>query len=165
MCRCAGQGGQKDGRAVTPPLGPLNLPSMASNNYFIKCISTCATGDGFNSFCRCVHLAFSQAATFPPHICVRTHKDWECVPRLASHTTAMVPGVVEGPRLAAGPRARLHLQPRNTRARAHIPSGSGQPRAGTPRPKQLVQSVFQGMKTVSWFLATDFQQKKDFLEN
>lgn len=74
----------------------------------------------------------------------------------------MVPGVGEGPRLAAEPRASLHLQPVTTQARTLIPSGRGQLGSWTPQPKQRVQSVFQGTKTIRGFSATDFQPTKHF---
>lgn len=99
---------------------------------------------------------------FPPLMCVHAPKDWECVPWWASHATMMVPGVGEGPRLAAEPRASLHLQPVTTQAGTLIPSGRGQLRAWTPQPKQRVQSVFQGTKTIRGFSATDLQPTKHF---
>lgn len=56
--------------AVKPPLVPLNLPNIASNNYSIKYILTFPTKDGFSSFYRCVPLAktFSQTPTLMPHV-------------------------------------------------------------------------------------------------
>lgn len=82
MCVQAGGRDKRMEGVATAYIVPLDSPNIVSNNYLIKCISTCLTGAGFEAFA----YVFIWPRPFhraPPLPVSSTHKD-----RLASRAIA-----------------------------------------------------------------------------